>query len=67
MDALQSQAVAAESQRRRRVELSRIRAALGRIEAGRWGDCVECSEPISPKRLEHDPSVLKCIDCARAT
>ncbi len=65
MDAIQSQAVAADSQRRRKLELTRVRAALTRLDAGEWGACLECGEPIAPKRLEHDPSVFKCIECAR--
>jgi DnaK suppressor protein len=65
MDAMQSQAVAAESQRRRRAELTRVRAALARIEAGEWGTCLECGEPIAPRRLELDPSAFRCIECAQ--
>lgn len=65
MDALQGQAMAAESQRRRQSELSRVRSALARIDAGEWGDCLQCGEPIAARRLEHDPAAVTCIDCAR--
>ncbi len=66
MDALAGQAMAAETKRRRRAELSRVRAALRRIDAGQYGSCPECGETIAERRLAHDPAVVKCIDCARA-
>jgi DnaK suppressor protein len=65
MDAIQQQAMAAETQRRRRAELSQVRSALGRLKAGQWGDCLECGEPIAQRRLEHNPAVVLCIECAR--
>ena len=64
MDALQSQAMAQETERRRHQELARIEQALKRLENGDYGDCLECGEPIPPKRLAFDPSVALCIDCA---
>lgn len=64
MDALQSQAMAAEVERRREVELTRIEAALERIEQGEYGDCVSCGQPIAPKRLELDPATPLCVSCA---
>jgi DnaK suppressor protein len=64
MDALQSQAMSVETDRRRRVELRRIDAALGRIAAGDYGFCVGCGETIALKRLDLDPATPVCIDCA---
>ncbi|MEX0582676.1 MAG: TraR/DksA family transcriptional regulator [Sneathiella sp.] len=64
MDALQGQAMAQETERRRRNELQRIESALARISDGEYGYCVSCGEEISRKRLELDPSVTLCIDCA---
>ena len=64
MDALQSQAMAAEVERRREVELARIVTALERIKQGEYGDCVSCGEPIAPKRLELDPATPLCLSCA---
>ncbi len=64
MDALQEQAMSQERLRRREIELSRISAALKRIESGEYGDCVVCGEPIAVKRLELDPASPNCIDCA---
>ena len=64
MDALQTQAMAQDAERRRKVELQRIESALERIEAGDYGYCVNCGEEIPPARLEFDPAVASCIDCA---
>ncbi len=66
MDALQSQAMSIETERRRQVELRRIEAALERIVEGEFGYCVNCGEPIGGKRLELDPTVPNCIACAKA-
>lgn len=64
MDAMQQQAMAQESDRRRTLELQRIRAALERIEAGDYGYCLSCDEPIAPQRLRVDPAAMQCIGCA---
>jgi DnaK suppressor protein len=47
-----------------RRELAAIRAALNRIEAGTYGTCVACGEPIAPQRLRALPTALRCVDCA---
>ena len=64
MDAMQAQAMAKESGRRRQIALQRIDSALQRIEDGEYGYCAACDEPISASRLEVDPGALLCIDCA---
>ncbi|MEC4674887.1 MAG: TraR/DksA C4-type zinc finger protein [Nitrospirota bacterium] len=64
MDALQSQAIAKEAQQRRSIQKQRIDSALSRLENGNYGLCVRCEEGIDPKRLEFDPSVPLCFDCA---
>jgi DnaK suppressor protein len=64
MDALQGQAMSQERDRRRQIELQKIAAALRRIEAGGYGDCVRCGEAIAIRRLEFDPAAPLCIDCA---
>jgi DnaK suppressor protein len=53
-----------EQERRRRIELNNIAAALRRIEEGCFGYCVRCEEPIAVKRLEFDPATPLCIACA---
>lgn len=65
MDALQVQAMAVETERRRGVELRQIDSALQRLADGDYGYCVACDEPIAPKRLDFDPTTPLCIDCAR--
>jgi len=64
MDAMQAQAMAKASSARREQMLRRIEAALKRIADDDYGYCKECDEPINPKRLEFDPTVVLCIDCA---
>ena len=64
MDAMQAQQMALETERRNRARLVLVRRALDRIERGEYGDCLECGEPIDPRRLEADPTALRCIDCA---
>ena len=64
MDALQGQAMALETDRRRSVEIQKIDAALKRLEAGEYGLCVRCGEEIPVRRLTFDPAVTLCVDCA---
>jgi len=66
MDAMQAQAMSIETGRRRRQKLLQIEAALKRIEEDDYGYCRECGDAIVPARLEADPTVLLCIDCASA-
>ncbi len=67
MDALQSQAMSVETDRRRKVELRQIAAALGRIDGGDYGTCLGCGEAIAPQRLALNPTAPVCIDCAQAS
>ncbi len=46
---------------RRLLEL--IDEALGRIEAGEYGDCVNCGEPVPEKRLDAIPWARYCLKC----
>lgn len=64
MDALQNQAMSLEAERRRRLELQRIEASLKRIEEGEYGYCVACGEQIPVRRLELDPTLPTCVNCA---
>jgi DnaK suppressor protein len=65
MDALQGQAMAQASGRRRDETMRSITAALARIDRGSFGLCRGCEEPIAEQRLAFDPTVRFCIDCAR--
>lgn len=64
MEAIQDQAIALETDRRRHVELERIDHALARMDAGDYGYCTACDGEIAHKRLLNDPAVPLCIDCA---
>jgi len=64
MDALQGQAMSLEIKRRRQLELKQIITALQRIENGDFGYCLVCDEEIATKRLEINPAVTLCINCA---
>ena len=65
MDALQQQAMAEATERQRANELSRIDAALERIDQEEYGYCQNCGEEIAEKRLEIDPAATHCIRCAK--
>lgn len=64
-DALLQQSMAEATERKREAELQRIEAALKRAETEDFGFCTICDEKIAPARLENDPSVSTCIDCAK--
>ena len=46
--------------------LAEIEAALGRIDDGTYGLCVNCGKPIGEERLEALPYATLCIDDKRA-
>jgi RNA polymerase-binding transcription factor DksA len=48
-------------------EMEMIRAALARIEADTYGDCLKCGAEISDARLDIVPHAALCRDCARGT
>jgi len=39
------------------------RAALARLEAGEYGTCIDCDEPIGAPRMQAQPFAIRCIDC----
>ncbi|PWE31999.1 dimethylmenaquinone methyltransferase [Maritimibacter sp. 55A14] len=45
-------------------ELTMIRAALKRIEAGEYGYCTKCGEQVSEERLDLLPYTPFCRKCA---
>jgi DnaK suppressor protein len=66
MDALQGQAMSQATKRRRELELTKIAAALVRIENNEYGECVNCGQAIAIRRLQLNPAITLCIDCANA-
>lgn len=47
--------------------LGKVRHALARIDAGRYGVCESCGKPIPVERLEALPYATLCVDCAAKT
>ena len=45
-------------------EIAAIRNAITRIDAGRYGKCSRCDEPIAENRLRAVPEADLCIGCA---
>lgn len=44
-------------------ELRAIDAALQRMDAGRYGECVDCGGDIPLARLQVEPSAARCLAC----
>jgi DnaK suppressor protein len=44
-------------------EMSRVAAALTRVESGDYGLCVDCGIDIPVARLEIDPAAERCTPC----
>lgn len=63
MDALQRQAMAEATKRRRAARRQRIQAALKRIDDDDFGYCQDCGDDLDPARLELDPTVPRCLSC----
>lgn len=47
-----------------RDEVEKIKQALLRIDAGTYGICLICGEPIKKERLAAVPYATRCIHCA---
>ena len=63
-DALQQQQMSAELVRRHEQELLRVEKALEAIDAGTYGQCQRCGEPIAEARLNAMPHATICVACA---
>lgn len=67
-------AAAATSERTRTIGLvdnlkasvNEIDTALGKIDDGTYGVCVDCGTDIDPERLEFRPNSVKCVTCKTA-
>lgn len=66
MDAMQQQAMANATHQRRVVEIQRAKSAVLRLDDGEFGYCTDCGEEISTPRLQHDPSLPLCLECAKS-
>lgn len=44
--------------------LAQVDAALARLDAGRYGSCTTCHQPIQSRRLRALPFAVRCQPCA---
>jgi len=65
MDAMQIQAMAQASERRRQARIVALRKALERLAGGEYGYCEACGEAIPEGRLEVDATARFCVACAQ--
>ena len=49
---------------RGRDEIVGLQRAIARIDAGTYGTCEGCGEPIPEARLEAVPYATRCVECA---
>lgn len=61
-----NQSVALRLRDRERLLIQKIEEALAKIDAGSFGVCEGCEEPIEIKRLEARPVAELCIRCKEA-
>jgi len=47
-------------------ELAQVESALKRLDAGTYGDCVDCGESIPLQRLRVQPAAQRCASCQLA-
>jgi DnaK suppressor protein len=64
MDAMQQQAMAAAQEMRRHGRIRALEAAIRRLDDGEFGWCEDCGEFIGERRLDLDPTLVRCRDCA---
>lgn len=41
----------------------RVREALARLDAGTYGQCVDCGRELPDERLEARPEAERCVEC----
>lgn len=63
MDALQQQAMAKANRASYDHRLRLVEAALKMVDAGEYGSCRSCEEPVGYRRLKARPETPYCLDC----
>lgn len=63
IDAIQQQKMVEAGRRGQEARLRLIRAGLARMDAGEYGLCAECEEPIAYRRLLARPESRLCLAC----
>jgi RNA polymerase-binding protein DksA len=61
------QHMAVDALNRKAALLCQVTEALERIAGGKYGVCLACQKPISPKRLAALPWAALCFECQQAT
>ena len=46
-----------------RVQIVEVESALNRIDDGSYGECIDCGNPVPPRRLEIVPWACRCTAC----
>ena len=64
IDALQQQALAPGLLQRLVIRRRKVEAALTRFDSGTYRMCCACQGDIEPERLNADPAVVFCQECA---
>ena len=63
MDAMQQQQMASASRRRAEVEITKMHAALQRLQDSSYGECALCGGDIGRRRLLARPAAPYCRHC----
>ncbi len=63
MDAIQQQQMARAARAALNVRRGQVLSALAAIDAGTYGECKHCEEPIAYPRLQARPESSLCIAC----
>jgi RNA polymerase-binding transcription factor DksA len=66
VDSLLEREIAEKAVVRAQRSLADMEDALRRIDAGTFGRCERCGEPIAPERLEAIPHTRHCVNCPAA-
>ncbi len=64
MEAIGEKSVNDAALRNAKIRVTKLTQALKRIEDKEYGDCLECGEEITEKRLKTIPEATLCIKCA---
>jgi DnaK suppressor protein len=60
------EAVSGSYQNTEHEEYNMLLKALKAIDEGTYGLCIDCSQPISEKRLKYYPNASRCLACQEA-
>jgi DnaK suppressor protein len=63
MDAMQQQSMQVANRSAAQRRYQQVMAALDRIAADEYGECLECGEDIALRRLEAHPEAPFCLRC----